>query len=183
MSMPLTLDIAVNEIYKYKIARLGQATSHKLALALASYAGKKSASDATIEDLLTYLPMRYEDRSNLAAIRDLKDGMEASLELYVKIAGGYQVRNKRSFGRSKLFIFEVSATDPAGTGRPVVVWWFVSGPHAHDIIKYYEKRLSRDAHFITFGKWEWDKRRGTYALHLHKPADELELLAGNGIAP
>lgn len=183
MSIPLTLDIAVTEVYKYKVARLGQTMSHKLAMALASYAGKKSASDATIEDLLTYLPMRYEDRSNLAAIRDLKDGMEASLELYVKIAGGYQVRNKRSFGRSKLFIFEVSATDPAGTGRPVVVWWFVSGPHAHNIVNYYTRRLTRDTHFITFGKWEWDSRRGTYALRLHKPADELELLAGGAIPP
>ncbi len=183
MSIPLTLDIAVTEVYKYKVARLGQTMSHKLAMALASYAGKKSASDATIEDLLTYLPMRYEDRSNLAAIRDLKEGMEASLELYVKIAGGYQVRNKRSFGRSKLFIFEVSATDPAGTGRPVVVWWFVSGPHAHNIVNYYTKRLTRDTHFITFGRWEWDSRRGTYALRLHKPADELELLAGSAIPP
>jgi ATP-dependent DNA helicase RecG len=183
MSIPLTLDIAVTEVYKYKVARLGQTMSHKLAMALASYAGKKSASDATIEDLLTYLPMRYEDRSNLAAIRDLEDGMEASLELYVKIAGGYQVRNKRSFGRSKLFIFEVSATDPAGTGRPVVVWWFVSGPRAHNIVNYYTKRLTRGTHFITFGRWEWDSRRGTYALRLHKPADELELLAGSAIPP
>src|SRR2546427_11389542 len=183
MSNPLTLDIAVTEVYKYKVARLGQTMSHKLAMALANYAGKKSASDATIEDLLTYLPMRYEDRSNLAAIRDLKDGMEASLELYVKIAGGYQVRNKRTFGRSKLFIFEVSATDPAATGRPVVVWWFVSGPHAHNIVNYYTKRLTRDTHFITFGRWEWDSRRGTYALRLHKPADELELLAGSAIPP
>lgn len=183
MSNPLTLDIAVTEVYKYKVARLGQTMSHKLAMALANYAGKKSASDATVEDLLTYLPMRYEDRSNLAAIRDLKDGMEASLELYVKIAGGYQVRNKRTFGRSKLFIFEVSATDPAATGRPVVVWWFVSGPHAHNIVNYYTKRLTRDTHFITFGRWEWDSRRGTYALRLHKPADELELLAGSALPP
>ncbi len=83
----------------------------------------------TVEDLLNYLPMRYEDRSNLARIRDLKDGMEASLELYVKLAGGYQVRNKRSFNR-RLFIFEISATDPERSGRPVVIWTFLSGPHA-----------------------------------------------------
>src|SRR5438876_12343350 len=105
MSNPLTLDIAVTEVYKYKVARLGQSMSHKLAMALANYAGKKSASDATIEDLLTYLPMRYEDRSNLAAIRDLKDGMGASLELYVKNGGGYRVRKKRTFGSFKLFVF------------------------------------------------------------------------------
>ena len=77
----------------------------------------------------------------------------------------------------------MSATDPAATGRPVVVWWFVSGPHAHNIVNYYTKRLTRDTHFITFGRWEWDSRRGTYALRLHKPADELELLAGSAIPP
>jgi len=120
--------------------------------------------------------MRYEDRSNPARIRDLTDGMEASLELIVKIAGGFQVKNRRSYGRSSLFIFEVTATDPDKTGRPIVVWWFVSGAHAHDIINYYNKRFTRGARFITFGKWEWDKRRGTYSVHLNKPADELEML-------
>jgi ATP-dependent DNA helicase RecG len=120
--------------------------------------------------------MRYEDRSNPAHIRDLAEGMEASLELVVKVAGGYQVRNRRSSGRSRLFIFEVTVTDPDRTGRPVVVWWFVSGAHAHDIIDYYTKRFTRGARFITFGKWEWDNRRATFALRLNKPADELELL-------
>ncbi len=183
MPAPLTLDTPIDELYKYRIARLGQTMSHKLALALTGYHGKKRAGNAFVEDLLTYLPMRYEDRSNLARIRELKTGMEASLELYVKNAGGYQVGKKRGYGKPKLFIFEIVATDKDRTGQDVAVWWFVSGAHAHDIVGYYMKRLTRGTRFITFGKWEWDERRGTFALRLHKPGDELEMLpalAGQG---
>jgi len=176
MDSPLALHTRIEDLYRYKLARLGQVTSRKLAAALASFSGKKNSSDATIEDLLGYLPMRYEDRSNLARIRDLKDGMEASLELYVKLSGAYEVRNRAR--RSRLFMFEASATDPEQSGKPVVVWWFVSGARAYDIIDYYKKKLHRGAHFITFGHWEWDSRRHTFALRLQKPADELELLSG-----
>jgi ATP-dependent DNA helicase RecG len=176
MPAPFSLSTPIDELHKYRLARFGQTLSHKLALALASHFGKKDFHQATVEDLLGYLPMRYEDRSNPARISDLTDGMEASLELLVKIAGGFQVKNRRSYGRSSLFIFEVTATDPDRSGRPIVVWWFVSGAHAHDIISYYTKRFARGARFITFGRWEWDKRRGTFSLHLNKPADELEML-------
>ncbi len=176
MPPPFSLNTPIAELYQYRLARFGQTISHNLAREVASHFGEKDYRDATVEDLLNYLPMRYEDRSNPAQIRDLADGMEASLDLAVKVAGGYQVRNRRSFGRSRLFIFEVTATDPDRTGRPVVVWWFVSGAHAHDIIDYYTKRFTRGARFITFGRWEWDKRRATFALRLNKPADELEML-------
>jgi ATP-dependent DNA helicase RecG len=176
MPPPFSLNTPIAELYQYRLARFGQTISHNLAREVASHFGEKVYRDATVEDLLNYLPMRYEDRSNPAQIRDLADGMEASLDLAVKVAGGYQVRNRRSHGRSGLFIFEVTATDPDRSGRPVVVWWFVSGAHAHDIIDYYTKRFTRGARFITFGRWEWDKRRATFALRLNKPADELEML-------
>jgi ATP-dependent DNA helicase RecG len=95
-------------------------------------------NDATVEDLLTYLPLRYEDRSHLATIKDLEAGLEATLELEVKHAGGYQVRNKHSFSKSRLFIFEVSGVDLANrSGRQVVVWWFVSGRRAYEIVQFY----------------------------------------------
>ncbi len=177
MSVAISLNTPIEDLHKFKIARVGQNLSRKLAAALASYSNKKQGADATVEDLLAYLPMRYEDRSHLASIQDLHDGMEASLELQVKLAGGYQVRNRRSYGQSKLFIFEVSGIDAGNTGRPVVVWWFVSGSHAFEIINFYTKKLERGARFITFGRWEWDSRRGTYSLQLHKPADELEMLS------
>lgn len=176
MRPPLNLETPINELYKYGIARLGNATSQNLAASLSRFGNRKTVSAVTVEDLLWYLPMRYEDRSNLTTIRDLKDGMEASLELYAKVAGGYQVGKTRAQGKPKLYIFQVTATDRFQSGRPVVVWWFVSGSHARDIIDYYMKRLRRGARFITFGKWEWDERRGTFGLRLQKPADELEML-------
>ncbi|HEY6805027.1 MAG TPA: ATP-dependent DNA helicase RecG [Pyrinomonadaceae bacterium] len=173
----ITLNTAIEDLHNFKIARLGPNLTRKLAIALAAHASKKHSSEATVEDLLTYLPMRYEDRSHLARIKDLEAGMEATLELQVKHAGGYQVRNNKSFSRARLFIFEVSGVDLDDiTGRQVVVWWFVSGPHAHDVVKFYTKKLQRGVRFITFGQWDWDKRRGTYSLRLQRPADELELL-------
>jgi len=182
MPPPFSLQTPVADFYKYRLARFGETLSHKLAIEVAGHFSKKDSRNSTVEDLLSYLPLRYEDRSNPAQIRDLTEGMEASLELAVKVAGGYQVHNRRSGGRSRLFIFEVTATDPDKTGRPVVVWWFVSGTHAHDIIDYYNKRFTRGARFMTFGRWEWDKRRATFSLRLNKPADELEMLPAPGQA-
>ncbi len=176
MDLPLELHTPVVDLYKYKISRLGQTTARKLATALASFWGRKLASEATVEDLLNYLPMRYEDRAKPSRIADLEHGMEASLELEVKIAGAYEVRSRRGHRGARLFIFEASATDAERTGKPVLVWWFVSGPRAYDILDYYKKRLQRGTRFVTFGRWEWDSRRATYSLKLHRPADELELL-------
>ncbi|HLA09062.1 MAG TPA: ATP-dependent DNA helicase RecG [Pyrinomonadaceae bacterium] len=178
MPSSLSLDTPVSHLYKYRIGRLGQVLSQKLAVALAAQLPNKNASQVTVGNLLEYLPMRYEDRSRPAGIRDLQAGREASLELITKLAGGYQVRNRRGFSRS-LYIFEISAEDPEKSGRPVVVWWFVSGGHAQDIIRYYTKKFNRGARFVTFGRWEWDARRGTFSLHLNKPADELEMLPGS----
>jgi ATP-dependent DNA helicase RecG len=176
MSPPFSLKTSIEELYKYGLPRFGQTLSQKLAREIASHSTRRDPSSATVEDLLSYLPMRYEDRSSPAHISDLTEGIEASLELEVKIAGAFQVKNRRAHGRSSLFIFEVTATDPDRTGRPIVVWWFVSGTHAHDIIGYYTKRFTRGARFITFGRWDWDKRRATFSLKLNKPADELEML-------
>lgn len=172
--MPIILNTPVNELHLHNVARLGQRMSAKLAQALSGTTANKSSMEVNVEDLLSYLPMRYEDRSNLARISDLQEGMEASLELYVKIAGGYQVRNKRSF-RQRLFIFEISATDLERTGRPVVVWTFLSGPHAQQIVTNYTKRFERGVRFVAYGRWEWDKRRATFSLRLNKP-DEIEVL-------
>ena len=176
------LDTPVVELYRFGISRFGQPTARKLALALAQVAAKADATEATVEDLLNYLPMRYEDRSNLARIENLSDGVEASLELYVRVAGGYQVGKNRGPKQPKLFIFEVTASDPQRTGKPVVVWWFVSGRQAQRIIAYHRQKFTRGARFIAFGQWEWDTRRNTFALRLNKP-DELEMLPGTWTPP
>jgi ATP-dependent DNA helicase RecG len=170
----ISLNTRIEDLHSFRIARLGDQLSHKLALALASHANKRNAAEVTVEDLLNYLPMRFEDRSHPAAIRDLSDGLEASLELLVHRAHGYQV--KRGYSRSRLFIFEVTAHDAARTGREVIVWWFVSGARAYEIVKYYTQKLVAGTRFITFGRWEWNSTKSTYKLQLHRPADELEIL-------
>lgn len=183
MPSAISLNTPVEDLHNFKIARLGPVLSRKLAHALTSQVHKKSAAEVTVEDLLTYFPMRYEDRLRPALIRDLHDGVEASLELSVTNAHGYAVRNSRSYGRPRLYIFEVSGIDGPMSGREVIVWWFVSGPRAYDIVKYYTAKLVRGTKFITFGRWEWEARRNTYKLRLNKPADELEVLQAPEIGP
>jgi ATP-dependent DNA helicase RecG len=174
MPSAISLNTRIEDLHTFRIARLGETLSQKLAKAIAAHASKRNASETTVEDLLNYLPMRYEDRSHPAAIKDLSDGMEASLELLVLRAHGYQVR--KGFGRSRLFIFEVTAHDAGRTAREVIVWWFVSGPRAYEIVQYYTRKLVPNTRFITFGRWDWNATKSTYKLQLHRPADELELL-------
>jgi ATP-dependent DNA helicase RecG len=175
-SMPsaISLNTPIEDLHNFRIARLGDQLAHKLASAVAAHANKRHAADATVEDLLNYLPMRYEDRSHPAAISNLSEGLEASLELLVHRAHGYEVR--KGYARARLFIFEVTAYDAGRTGREVIVWWFVSGRRAYDIVKYYSNKLVPGTRFITFGRWEWNPTKSTYKLQLHRPADELEIL-------
>jgi ATP-dependent DNA helicase RecG len=180
--MSLTLDTPVLQLPQHALARLGPQTARRLALAVANVSGARDAAEVSVEDLLNYLPMRYEDRSNLARIDSLRDGVEASLELYVRVSGGFQVGKNRGPKAPPLFIFEVTAGDPERTGKPVVVWWFVSGRQAHRIVAYYRQRFARGARFVAFGRWEWDVRRNTFALRLNKP-DELEMLPGTFTPP
>ena len=90
MPSAISLNTLIEDLHNFKIARLGPVLSRKLARALMSQVHKKSAAEVTVEDLLTYFPMRYEDRSHPALIRDLHDGVEASLELTVTNAHGYR---------------------------------------------------------------------------------------------
>lgn len=180
--MSLSLDTPILSLTGHGIPRFGQPTARRLGLALASLYGKREAGEATVEDLLNYLPMRYEDRSNLTRISELRDGVEASLELYVRVAGGFQVGKSRGPKAPPLYIFEITASDPERTAKPVVVWWFVSGRQAGRIIAYNRQRFTRGARFVAYGKWEWDTRRNTFALRLGKP-DELEMLPGTWTPP
>ncbi|HEV7903079.1 MAG TPA: ATP-dependent DNA helicase RecG [Pyrinomonadaceae bacterium] len=175
--MSLSLDTPILSLTGQGIPRFGQPTARRLGLALATLYGKREAGEATVEDLLNYLPMRYEDRSNLTRISELRDGVEASLELYVRVAGGFQVGKNRGPKAPPLYIFEVTASDPERTAKPVVVWWFVSGRQAGRIIAYNRQRFTRGARFVAYGTWKLDARRNTFALQLNKP-DELEMLPG-----
>ena len=170
----VSLETRILDLPDRGFPRVGPLTARKLAAGIAGVSAGKDLNNVSVEDLLHYLPMRYEDRSNLARIRDLRDGMEASLELFVKLCQGRPVRGWRSF-RSRLYIFEISATDRERTGKDVVVWTFLSGPKAQQIIDSYEKKFRRGVRFIAFGKWESDPARRTFSLKLHKP-DEIEVL-------
>jgi ATP-dependent DNA helicase RecG len=172
----ITLATRITDLPGRGIPRFGSQSARKLALSLAEISTGKDINTVNVEDLLGYLPARYEDRSSMVETRHLYHGLEASLDLTVRIAGGFQVRNRRSFKQS-LYKFEISAADHQRTDRPVVVWWFISGARAQQIIQYNAQRFLPGTRFIAFGQWEWDQRRGTYSLRLNKP-DELELVTG-----
>ncbi|CAN5448859.1 hypothetical protein BH20ACI1_BH20ACI1_13230 [soil metagenome] len=173
--MKLNLQTPLRELYKYDIANLSQAMARKLAMAAANFAYKTDLTEATVEDLLNYFPTRYEDRSNLIQIDELYDGLEASLELYARVSGGFRVGKNRGPKAPPLYIFEITASDVERTRKPVVVWWFVAGKQGHHVINYHKDRFERGTRFVAYGKWEWDARKNTYALRLNKP-DELEIL-------
>src|SRR5215218_219053 len=173
--MKLTLDTPIIEFHKYSISKLSAAMARNLAMAVASESAKSDLTEATVEDLLNYFPMRYEDRSNLLPIDKLYDGLEASVELYARVSGGFQVGKNRSPKAPPLYIFEISASDVERTKKPIVVWWFISGRAAQNIINFYKERFDRGTRFVAYGRWEWDSRRNTFALNMKKP-DELEVL-------
>ncbi len=174
----ITLATKIINFHELGIANLSVAMSRKLALAVAVYSNKTDANDATVEDLLNYFPTRCEDRSNLIQIDELYPDLEASLDLYVRVAGGFRVGKNRGPKAPPLYIFEITASDFERTRKPVVVMWFVSGKAASHVIEYHKKRFERGTRFVAYGKWEWDVRRNTFSLKLNKP-DELELLPNN----
>lgn len=173
--MSLSLNTLVVELGDHKIAGLSKPMARRLAAAVANFAAKSDVDSATVEDLLNYFPARYEDRSNFISIDKLYDGLEASVEIYTRVAGGFRVGKNRSPRQPPLYIYEVSGGDRERTRKPVVVFWFISGKAAPQIINYYNERFKRGSRFVAFGKWEWDGRRNTFALKLSKP-NELEML-------
>src|SRR5438876_6742616 len=117
---PVSLDTRILDLPSRGVPRLGPNTARKLALGLAGLSPGKDISTVSVEDLLHYLPMRYEDRSSLAHIRDLSDDMEASRAPFVKFASGYQMHRKRSFSQ-RIYNFEISETDRETSGIDVIV--------------------------------------------------------------
>lgn len=69
----------------------------------------------TVEDLLHYYPFRYEDYRGLQSIKDLKEGMAATVRVKVEL-----IANRRSFKTRKI-ITEALATDGSGSLR--VIWF------------------------------------------------------------
>ena len=180
--MKLTLTTPILELPHHEIAKLSPAMVRKLSIALAGFANRSDPAAATVEDLLGYFPTRYEDRSNFMTIDQLQPDMEAAVEIYVKVSGGFRVGKNRGPRQPPLFLFEITGADGARTQKPVVVKWFVSGKAAERIVAYYEDRFPRGTRFVAYGKWEWDDRRNTFSLMLNKP-EELEILPSVGSEP
>ncbi|MBX7055807.1 MAG: ATP-dependent DNA helicase RecG [Pyrinomonadaceae bacterium] len=171
----LAITTQLIELDQYGVARLSGPMARKLAVAVAGIASRPDVNSATVEDLLNYFPARYEDRSNFIAIDKLKEGMEAAVEIYVRGSGGKQVGRDRDPRKPPLFIFEITGGDAERRFKPVVVKWFISGRNARSILEYYTERFARGTRFVAYGLWEFDDRKGTFALKLAKP-DELEIL-------
>jgi ATP-dependent DNA helicase RecG len=162
----LTLNTPLVELHHHALPRVGQKTAHALALEMATLTAKADAREATVEDLLHYLPMRYEDRSNLAQVAVLQDGDYASVEVAVRVGGVVPLKG----GRLKMY--EFIATD--GTGQVRAFWW-------NQI--YLAKVFQRGTRVILYGQWKKNKYKGYFEVEnpeyevLSDEDDEAELAA------
>jgi ATP-dependent DNA helicase RecG len=143
----LTLNTPLVELHHHGLPRIGQKTAHGIASELAAIAARPDARDATVEDLLHYLPMRYEDRSNLARISQLQDGQTASVEVMVRVGGIIPLKG----GRLKMY--EFIATD--GEGQVRAYWW-------NQI--YLNKVFSRGTRVIIYGQWKLNRYKGYFEV-------------------
>ena len=117
-------------------------TAQKLAQGAAG--AVSSAADprsVTVDDLIHYLPMRYEDRSNLTSVRNLQNGMWATIDVSVRVAGTYPVKG------GKLRIFEISGTD--STGQIRAFWWNQG---------YLQTSFKQGRRVLLYGQWKRNRR-------------------------
>jgi ATP-dependent DNA helicase RecG len=99
---------------------------------------------ATVEDLLSYAPFRYEDRSNVKTIAELAPGETATVLAEVKSA------RLAGFRRQSLGLFEAAFTD--NSHRTLVCKWFHGG--------YLADRFRIGEKVALFGKIELDSYTG-----------------------
>jgi ATP-dependent DNA helicase RecG len=113
----------------------------------------------TVEDLLAYVPFRYEDRSNMKPISQLAPGEMATVIC--------EVRSKKvsGFKRRNLGMFEVRFTDAS---RSILLCkWFHGG--------YLANVFAEGMKVALFGKVEYD----SYTAELQMLHPEFEILAGD----
>jgi ATP-dependent DNA helicase RecG len=111
-----------------------------------------------VEDLLAYVPFRYEDRSNLKSISQLAPGEMATVMAEVRSA------KLAGFKRRSLGLFEARFSDAS---RAILIGkWFHGG--------YLANVLAEGMKVSLFGKVEYDSYSGEMTM-LHP---EFEILAG-----
>ena len=114
---------------------------------------------ATVEDLLAYVPFRYEDRSNTKTIAQLAPGEMATVIAEVRSA------KLSGFRRRNLGLFEARFSDAS---RSILVGkWFHGG--------YLANVLGEGVKVALFGKVEFDNYTGELQM-LHP---EFEILSGD----
>jgi ATP-dependent DNA helicase RecG len=143
----LTLDTPLIELHLHRLPRVGKKTSESLAVEIAAITAQANPYKSTVEDLLHYLPMRYEDRSNLARISQLSDGETASVEVMVRVGGIIPLKG----GRLKMY--EFIATD--GEAQVRAFWW-------NQI--YLNRVFTRGSRVILYGQWRWNKYKSYFEV-------------------
>ncbi len=116
----------------------------------------KTKGISTVEDLLYYMPFRYEDRSNVKPIAELAPGETATV--VVTISGAQLFRSRHRAAR----LFETRASDKSG--RPLVCKWFRGD--------YLQSILRQGQQVAFYGKVEWD----SYSQELSLFHPEYEIL-------
>ena len=111
----------------------------------------------TVEDLLSYAPFRYEDRSNVKRIADLAPGEMATVMAEVETA------KLAGFRRRNLGLFEAIFTD--GSGQRLLGKWFHGG--------YLADKLQPGLRLALYGKVELD----TYTGDLLMMHPEFEVIS------
>lgn len=151
----LSLSTPLIELHHHGLPRIGKKTSESLAVEIAAINAQANPYKSTVEDLLHYLPMRYEDRSNLARISDLQDGAMASVEVKVRVGGIVPLKG----GRLKMY--EFIATD--GEGQVRAFWW-------NQV--FLNKVFTRGSRVVLYGQWKWNR----YKSYFEVENPEYELL-------
>src|SRR5437870_11760772 len=109
----------------------------------------------TVEDLLSYFPFRYEDRSNMKPISQLAPGEMATVIAEVRTA------KLAGFRRKNLGLFEASFTDPS---RAILMGKWFHGQYLAGVLAPGQK-------VALFGKVEYDTYSG--ALGMLHPEIEI----------
>jgi len=143
----LTLETQIIDLPAHRLPRLGIKTAQNLATALAAINAQPDPGETTVADLLGYLPMRYEDRSNLQPIAGLVEGLEASVEVIVRVGGILPFKG----GRIKLYEFVGSD----GVGQIRAFWW-------NQV--YLNQVFRRGTRVILFGQWRFNRPKGVFEI-------------------
>lgn len=143
----LTINTPLIELHHHGLPRIGKKTSESLAVEIAAITAQANPYKSTVEDLLHYLPMRYEDRSNLARIADLQDGAMASVEVKVRVGGIVPLKG----GRLKMY--EFIATD--GEGQVRAFWW-------NQV--FLNKVFTRGSRVVLYGQWKWNRYKNYFEV-------------------